>query len=59
MTFSTGSIAQLAGGAVNVNVGETNVLVTACAATTNCRVTISNQTLGSSKSGTLRYYRKA
>ena len=34
MTFSTGSIAQLAGGAVNVNVGETNVLVTACAATT-------------------------
>ena len=34
LTFSTGSIAQLAGGAVNVNVGETNVLVTACAATT-------------------------
>ena len=34
ITFSTGSIAQLAGGAVNVNVGETNVLVTACAATT-------------------------
>ena len=34
MTFSTGSIAQLAGGAVNVNVGETNVFVTACAAQT-------------------------
>src|SRR5687767_6723869 len=34
LTFSTGSIAQLAGGAVNVNVGETNVLVTACAAQT-------------------------
>ena len=34
MTFSTGSIAQLAGGAVNVNVGETNILVTACAAQT-------------------------
>ena len=31
MTFSTGSIAQLAGGAVNVNVGETNIIVTACA----------------------------
>ena len=34
MTFSTGSIAQLAGGAVNVCVGETNILVTACAAQT-------------------------
>ncbi|MFZ9682518.1 MAG: polyribonucleotide nucleotidyltransferase, partial [Cephaloticoccus sp.] len=34
MTFSTGSIAQLAGGAVNVCVGETNLLVTACAAQT-------------------------
>jgi polyribonucleotide nucleotidyltransferase len=34
MTFSTGSIAQLAGGAVNVNVGETNIIVTACAAQT-------------------------
>ena len=34
MTFSTGSIAQLTGGAVNVNVGETNILVTACAAQT-------------------------
>jgi len=34
LTFSTGSIAQLAGGAVNVNVGETNVFVTACAAQT-------------------------
>ena len=34
MTFSTGSIAQLAGGAVNVNVGETNVFVTACVAQT-------------------------
>jgi polyribonucleotide nucleotidyltransferase len=31
MTFSTGSIAQLAGGAVNVNVGETNIIVSACA----------------------------
>ncbi|MCX6945125.1 MAG: polyribonucleotide nucleotidyltransferase, partial [Opitutales bacterium] len=34
LTFSTGSIAQLAGGAVNVNVGETNVFVTACVAQT-------------------------
>src|SRR5688572_23042955 len=34
LTFSAGSIAQLAGGAVNVNVGETNVFVTACAAQT-------------------------
>jgi len=34
ITFSTGSIAQLAGGAVNVAVGETNVLVTACASQT-------------------------
>lgn len=34
MKFSAGSIAQLAGGAVNVNVGETNVFVTACAAQT-------------------------
>ncbi len=34
MTFSTGSIANLAGGAVFVTVGETNVMVTACAATT-------------------------
>ncbi len=34
MTFSTGSIAQLAGGAVFVTVGETNVIVTACAAQT-------------------------
>ena len=34
MTFSTGTIASLAGGAVNVNVGETNVFVTACAAQT-------------------------
>ena len=32
LTFSTGSIAQLAGGAVNVHVGETNVFVTACVA---------------------------
>jgi len=32
ITFSTGSIAQLANGAVNVNVGETNVFVTACVA---------------------------
>src|SRR3954469_6804724 len=30
--FSTGSIAQLANGAVNVRVGETNVFVTACVA---------------------------
>ncbi len=34
LTFSTGTYAQLAGGAVNVNVGETNVFVTACAAQT-------------------------
>jgi len=34
MKFSTGTYAQLAGGAVNVNVGETNVFVTACAAQT-------------------------
>jgi len=34
MQFSTGSIANLAGGAVFVTVGETNVLVTACAAQT-------------------------
>jgi len=34
ITFSTGSIAQLANGAVNVNVGETNVFVTACVAQT-------------------------
>ena len=34
LTFSTGSIAQLAGGAVNVNIGETNVFVTACVAQT-------------------------
>ncbi|MFT3869748.1 MAG: polyribonucleotide nucleotidyltransferase [Nibricoccus sp.] len=32
ITFSTGSYAQLANGAVNVNVGETNVFVTACVA---------------------------
>jgi polyribonucleotide nucleotidyltransferase len=32
LTFSTGSIAQLANGAVNVAVGETNVFVTACVA---------------------------
>jgi polyribonucleotide nucleotidyltransferase len=32
--FSTGSIAQLANGAVNVCVGETNVFVTACVAQT-------------------------
>jgi polyribonucleotide nucleotidyltransferase len=32
ITFSTGSIAQLANGAVNVNVGETNLFVTACVA---------------------------
>ncbi len=34
ITFSTGSIAQLANGAVNVTVGETNVFVTACVAQT-------------------------
>jgi polyribonucleotide nucleotidyltransferase len=34
ITFSTGSLAQLANGAVNVCVGETNVLVTACVAHT-------------------------
>ncbi len=34
LTFSTGTYASLAGGAVNVSVGETNVFVTACAATT-------------------------
>src|SRR3954464_2832147 len=34
MTFSTSSIANLAGGAVFVTVGETNVMVTACAAQT-------------------------
>lgn len=34
LTFSTGSIAQLANGAVNVSVGETNLFVTACAAQT-------------------------
>ncbi len=34
ITFSTGSIAALANGAVNVCVGETNVLVTACVAQT-------------------------
>jgi polyribonucleotide nucleotidyltransferase len=34
MKFTTGSIAQLANGAVNVNVGETNVFVTACVAQT-------------------------
>src|ERR1700759_169320 len=34
LTFSTGSIAQLANGAVNVTVGETNVFVTACVAQT-------------------------
>jgi polyribonucleotide nucleotidyltransferase len=32
ITFSSGSIAQLANGAVNVTVGETNVFVTACVA---------------------------
>jgi polyribonucleotide nucleotidyltransferase len=32
ITFSTGSIAQLANGAVNVAVGETNLFVTACVA---------------------------
>ncbi len=34
ITFSTGSIAALANGAVNVQVGETNVFVTACVAQT-------------------------
>jgi polyribonucleotide nucleotidyltransferase len=34
ITFSTGSIAQLANGAVNVSVGETNLFVTACVAQT-------------------------
>src|ERR1700755_760465 len=34
LQFSTGSIANLAGGAVFVTVGETNVMVTACAAQT-------------------------
>src|SRR4051812_21218027 len=34
LKFSTGSIANLAGGAVFVTVGETNVMVTACAAQT-------------------------
>ena len=34
ITFSTGSIAKLANGAVNVCVGETNVFVTACVAQT-------------------------
>ncbi len=34
ITFSTGSLAQLANGAVNVTVGETNVFVTACVAQT-------------------------
>ena len=34
ITFSTGSIAQLANGAVNVNIGETNVFVSACVAQT-------------------------
>jgi len=34
ITFSTGSIAALANGAVNVEVGETNVFVTACVAQT-------------------------
>ena len=32
ITFSTGTYASLANGAVNVNVGETNVFVTACVA---------------------------
>ena len=32
ITFSTGTYAQLANGAVNVQVGETNVFVTACVA---------------------------
>jgi polyribonucleotide nucleotidyltransferase len=34
ITFSTGTFASLANGAVNVNVGETNVFVTACVAQT-------------------------
>ena len=34
ITFSTGTYAALANGAVNVNVGETNVFVTACVAQT-------------------------
>jgi len=34
ITFSTGTYASLANGAVNVRVGETNVLVTACVAQT-------------------------
>src|SRR3954471_999585 len=34
ITFSTGSIAALANGAVNVAVGETNVFVSACVAST-------------------------
>ena len=34
ITFSTGSLAQLANGAVNVCVGETNVFVSACVAQT-------------------------
>ncbi|HVT73531.1 MAG TPA: polyribonucleotide nucleotidyltransferase [Lacunisphaera sp.] len=34
ITFSTGTYANLANGAVNVNVGETNVFVTACVAQT-------------------------
>ncbi|WP_414660738.1 polyribonucleotide nucleotidyltransferase [Horticoccus sp. 23ND18S-11] len=34
ITFSTGTYAQLANGAVNVQVGETNVFVTACIAQT-------------------------
>jgi polyribonucleotide nucleotidyltransferase len=34
ITFSTGTYASLANGAVNVNVGETNVFVTACVAQT-------------------------
>jgi len=34
ITFSTGTYAQLANGAVNVQVGETNVFVTACVAQT-------------------------
>ncbi|MEI6862143.1 MAG: polyribonucleotide nucleotidyltransferase [Verrucomicrobiota bacterium] len=34
ITFSAGSLAQLANGAVNVTVGETNVFVTACVAQT-------------------------
>jgi len=34
ITFSTGTYASLANGAVNVRVGETNLLVTACVAQT-------------------------